>query len=131
MVGECLTLLRCINAFGLTRVMSEIQITKTCNEKGLGVNLGLSFISKFIDYTIALNSRNSKPASNIVTGRVISQAMSMFFTVPMRRFLMPLEATIDPATPDESTWVVLAGSPNAVVSPIVVAATKLALVPWA
>jgi hypothetical protein len=67
----------------------------------------------------------------IVTGKVISHAIRIPLTVFILRFLIPFVATIEPATPEDSTCVVLTGTPNIVESPIVVAATRLALAPWA
>jgi hypothetical protein len=46
------------------------------------------------------------------TGKVKNQAISMFLTVSPCKFLMPLEATIEPAIPEDKTCVVLTGNPK-------------------
>lgn len=47
------------------------------------------------------------------------------------RFLIPFEATIEPAIPDESVCVVLTGNLNPEAKPMVTAATSSAEAPWA
>jgi hypothetical protein len=76
-------------------------------------------------------NRNNPPDTTIVTGRVTSQAMRILLTVFIRRFFKPLAATIDPATPEDNTWVVLTGNPNSDDAPIVVAVTICELKPCA
>ena len=69
------------------------------------------------------------PASVIATGRVSSHASAMLRMVPP---LTPERcASIVPAMPDDSTWVVETGSPNTSAAPIVPMATSSAEAPWA
>lgn len=65
------------------------------------------------------------------TGKVSTQAIPIFFSVPLFKFLRPPEATIAPAIPLDNTCVVLTGSPNAVLKPMVDAATISDVAPWA
>ncbi len=53
-----------------------------------------------------------EPDNTIVTGKVISQATRIFLTVFILRFFKPFVATIEPATPEDNTWVVLTGNPR-------------------
>ena len=74
---------------------------------------------------------NNVAESKIAIGSVSNQASRILCTVLACRFLMPLLATIDPAIPDESAWVVLTGNVYQEARPIVVAATSSADAPWA
>ena len=67
----------------------------------------------------------------MVTGKVSTQARAMLRMVLAWRFLTPLLATMAPAIPDDSTWVVLTGKPDADATPIIVAATSSAEAPCA
>ena len=67
----------------------------------------------------------------MVTGRVITHAINIFLTVFFWRFFFPLPTIIVPATPEESTWVVLTGNPKDDERLIVAAATSSALAPCA
>jgi hypothetical protein len=63
------------------------------------------------------------------TGRVRTQAMSRFLTVPHcnpERF-----AAMVPATAEDNTWVVLTGRPNESAAAMVVIAVISAAAPWA
>ena len=82
-------------------------------------------------YTNRWNKKKNPAASIIDTGRVSTHARAMFFSVPPLRLPAPFDATIVPAIPLESTWVVLTGSPSPVLSPMVVAATISAVAPCA
>ena len=67
--------------------------------------------------------------SSIAIGIVSTQAIRMFLIVPPCR---PLRlATIVPATPDDSTWVVETGRPNRLAKPIAQLAVIWAHAPWA
>src|ERR1041385_8967699 len=67
----------------------------------------------------------------ITTGNVRNQAIRILRTVSGWRFFTPLLATILPATPEESTCVVLTGHPKLDDKPMVIAAAASALAPWA
>ena len=72
--------------------------------------------------------KNRTPDSSIAAGRVSTQASAMLPTVD---HCMPEPlATIVPATPDDSTWVVDTGRPKPSAAPIVAAATSSAAAPW-
>ena len=64
-----------------------------------------------------------------VAGRVRIQAIRMVFTVPPCRPL--LFATMVPATPEDSTWVVETGRAKMLAKPIMVAVVICADMPWA
>src|SRR5579872_3732193 len=75
------------------------------------------------------NAQNKNPASMIEIGSVSTHAIRRFRTVAHcrpERF-----AAIVPAMPDESTCVVLTGSPNPSAAPIVAIAVISAAAPWA
>lgn len=67
----------------------------------------------------------------IETGKVSTQAKAIFLTVPPCRFLIPFEATIVPAIPDERMCVVETGNFTAVEIPIVIEAVNSAIAPCA
>src|SRR5579859_3203620 len=75
------------------------------------------------------NRKNSVPDSRIEAGSVSTQARIMLRIVSHCR-PEPFAAMV-PATPDDSTWVVLTGRPNMSAAPIVVIATSSADAPWA
>ena len=62
--------------------------------------------------TADLNNIYNPPDKIIVAGRVNTQAKAILAIVPRCKFLVPFEATIAPATPDDSTCVVETGKPN-------------------
>ena len=68
------------------------------------------------------------PARIIAAGNVSTQAIAMLRTVD-HCIPEPL-ATIVPATPEESTWVVETGRPKPSAAPIVAAAMISAAAPW-
>lgn len=75
------------------------------------------------------NAQYSVPASTMDTGSVSTHAISKLRTVahcnPDRL------ATMVPATPEESTCVVLTGRPNPSAAPMVTMAVISAAAPWA
>ena len=66
-----------------------------------------------------------------VTGKVNNQAVAIVAIVLRCKFFRPPIPTILPATPDDSTCVVLTGSPSPLLMPIVPAATNSAAAPYA
>jgi len=72
-------------------------------------------------------SENSSAPRKTHTGSVRTQATRRF----RRVFICSPEwfAAIVPATPEDNTWVVLTGSPNAPAAPMVAAATTSAAAP--
>ncbi len=74
----------------------------------------------------------NNPSANIIaTGSVNTHAKAIFFNVLLFKFPAPPDASIDPAIPLESTWVVLTGKPKLVLKPMVAAATISEVAPWA
>src|SRR5687768_11720302 len=80
---------------------------------------------------MAFKMRYSNPDNTTVTGKVSNHAIAIDLMVFFCRFLIPLLATMEPAIPDDNTWVVLTGRLNEVAAWMVVAATNSALAPWA
>jgi hypothetical protein len=64
------------------------------------------------NYANIRNNIYKPPDSIIVAGNVKTQAKAILAMVLFCRFFTPFEATIAPATPDDSTWVVDTGKPN-------------------
>ena len=79
---------------------------------------------------MALDANQNNPADKaMVAGRVSTQASRMVRTVPPCRPL--LFATMVPATPYDSTWVVDTGRLKMLAAPIAQAAVICADMPWA
>src|SRR6202142_1738659 len=89
----------------------------------------LGFLALTADYPSFENAQNNEPESRIETGSVSTQAMSRLRTVAHCR--PEWLAAMVPATPDDSTWVVLTGSPKASAAPMVTMAVISAAAPWA
>lgn len=60
---------------------------------------------------MALNNKNKLPERIIVTGSVKIQVSAIVLMVPFCKFFRPFFATIDPAIPEDSMWVVETGTP--------------------
>src|SRR5690606_41594714 len=72
---------------------------------------------------------NSSADSSMLAGKVSSQASRMMRTVPLCR---PLRlATMVPATPEDSTWVVETGRLKTLATPMAATAVIWAAMPWA
>jgi hypothetical protein len=74
---------------------------------------------------------NNPAEQNIVTGKVNIHADRIVLSVDVCKFFTPLDATIEPAIPEDNMCVVDTGNLNAVDNPIVIAATNSAVAPCA